>query len=187
VQRKSSANGKKKKFEKPSNWLEGEEDYYIDQVVDYAEHHILDEAEAGFNLTVFYGRDAEWTAVVNACRRYPMFAERQVVLLKEAQHMKDIEKLESYVESPLSSTIFVVGYKTKTLDKRTKLSKLLKQHAEVLVSDKLKDYKVQEWIREMVMGKGYTISSKAVILLEEHIGNDLSRMANEIDKLSIKP
>lgn len=175
---------KKKKF-KSLYWLEGEEDYYIDQVVDYAEHHILDEAEAGFNLTVFYGRDAEWTAVVNACRRYPMFAERQVVLLKEAQHMKDIEKLESYIESPLSSTIFVVGYKTKTLDKRTKLSKLLKQHAEVLVSDKLKDYKIQEWIREMVMSKGYTISSKAVVLLEEHIGNDLSRMANEIDKLSI--
>lgn len=175
---------KKKKF-KPLYWLEGEEDYYIDMIVDYAEHHILDEAEAGFNLTVFYGRDAEWTAVVNACRRYPMFAERQVVLLKEAQHMKDIEKLESYVESPLSSTIFVVGYKTKTLDKRTKLSKLLKQHAEVFVSDKLKDFKINEWIREMVMSKGYTISSKAVVLLEEHIGNDLSRMANEIDKLSV--
>jgi DNA polymerase-3 subunit delta len=175
---------KKKKF-KSLYWLEGEEDYYIDMIVDYAEHHILDEAEAGFNLTVFYGRDAEWTAVVNACRRYPMFAERQVVLLKEAQHMKEIEKLESYVESPLSSTIFVVGYKTKTLDKRTKLSKLLKQHAEVFVSDKLKDFKINEWIREMVMSKGYTISSKAVVLLEEHIGNDLSRMANEIDKLSV--
>ena len=111
----------KKKF-KSLYWLEGEEDYYIDQVVDYAEHHILDEAEAGFNLTVFYGSDADWTAVVNACRRYPMFAERQVVLLKEAQQMKDIEKLESYVENPLSSTIFVVAYKTKTLDKRTKLT-----------------------------------------------------------------
>lgn len=175
---------KKKKF-KPLYWLEGEEDYYIDMIVDYAEHQILDEAEAGFNLTVFYGRDAEWSAVVNACRRYPMFAERQVVLLKEAQHMKDIEKLESYVESPLASTIFVVGYKTKTLDKRTKLSKLLKQHAEVFLSDKLKDFKINEWIREMVMSKGYTISSKAVVLLEEHIGNDLSRMANEIDKLSV--
>ncbi|MEI7735702.1 MAG: DNA polymerase III subunit delta [Ferruginibacter sp.] len=175
---------KKKKF-KPLYWLEGEEDYYIDMVVDYAEHHILDEAEASFNLTVFYGRDAEWTAIVNACRRYPMFAERQVVVLKEAQHMKEIEKLESYVENPLSSTIFVVGYKTKTLDKRTKLSKLLKQHAQVFVSDKLKDFKINEWIREMVMSKGYTISSKAVVLLEEHIGNDLSRMANEIDKLSV--
>ena len=175
---------KKKKF-KPLYWLEGEEEYYIDLVMDYAEHHILDEAEAGFNLTVFYGRDADWTAVVNACRRYPMFAERQVVVLKEAQHMKEIEKLESYVENPLSSTIFVVGYKSKSLDKRTKLSKLLKQHAEVFLSEKLKDYKINEWIREMVMSKGYTISSKAVVLLEEHIGNDLNRMANEIDKLSV--
>src|SRR5437870_5633645 len=111
----------KKKSFKPIYWIEGEEDYYIDMVVDHAEHKILDEAEAGFNLTVFYGRDAEWTAVVNACKRYPMFAERQVVLLKEAQQMKDIEKLESYIENPLSSTIFVVAYKTKTLDKRTKL------------------------------------------------------------------
>jgi DNA polymerase-3 subunit delta len=175
----------KKKSYKPIYWIEGEEDYYIDMIVDYAEHKILDEAEAGFNLTVFYGRDAEWAAVVNACKRYPMFAERQVVLLKEAQQMKDIEKLESYIEHPLSSTIFVVAYKTKTVDKRTKLSKLLKQHAEVFNSEKIKDFKVNEWIKEMVTGKGYSISSKAIVLLEEHIGNDLSRMANEIDKLSI--
>ena len=175
---------RKKKF-KNLYWLEGEEEYYIDQVVNYAEHKILDEAEAAFNLTVFYGRDADWAAVVNACRRYPMFAERQVVLLKEAQQMKDIEKLESYMENPLSSTVFVVAYKTKTFDKRTKLYKLLKQSAEIFTSEKLKDFKVNEWIKEMVTTKGYTITSKAAVLLEEHIGNDLSRMANEIDKLSI--
>jgi DNA polymerase III subunit delta len=175
---------KKNKF-KPVYWLEGEEDYYIDQVVDYAEHHIMNEAEAGFNLTVFYGRDADWTAVINACRRYPMFAEKQVVLLKEAQHMKDIEKLEGYVESPLASTVFVVSYKTKNLDKRTKLYKLLKQSAEIFASEKIKDFKIQEWIKEMVAAKEYTITSKAAVLLEEHIGNDLSRMANEIDKLSV--
>ncbi len=175
---------KKSKF-KPVYWLEGEEDYYIDQVVEYAEHHILNENEAGFNLTVFYGRDADWTAVINACRRYPMFAEKQVVLLKEAQHMKDIEKLEGYIESPLASTIFVAAYKTKNLDKRTKLYKLLKQSAEIFASEKIKDFKLQEWIKEMVTAKEYTITSKAAVLLEEHIGNDLSRMANEIDKLSI--
>ena len=175
---------KKSKY-KPVYWLEGEEDYYIDQVVDYAEHHILNESEAGFNLTVFYGRDADWAAVVNACRRYPMFAEKQVVLLKEAQHMKDIEKLEAYIESPLPSTIFVVSYKTKTLDKRTKLHKLLKSSAEIFVSEKIRDFKIQEWIKEMVASKDYAITSKAAVLLEEHIGNDLSRMANEIDKLSI--
>ena len=175
----------KKKSFKTLYWLEGEEDYYIDMVMDYAEHKILDEAETSFNLTVFYGRDADWATVINACKRYPMLAERQVVLLKEAQQMKEIEKLESYIEHQLSSTIFVVAYKTKTFDKRTKLSKLLKQYAEVFNSEKLKDFKVQEWIKEMVTGKGYTISAKAVGLLEEHIGNDLTRMANEIDKLSI--
>jgi DNA polymerase III subunit delta len=175
---------KNKKF-KSLYWLEGEEDYYIDKITEYAEHHILDAAEAGFNLTVFYGRDAEWAAVINACRRYPMFAERQVVLLKEAQQMKDIEKLEGYFENPLVSTIFIVAYKTKTLDKRTRLHKLLKQSAELFASEKLKDFKVPEWIKEMVTSKGYGITAKAVVLLEEHIGNDLSRMANEIDKLSI--
>jgi DNA polymerase III subunit delta len=175
---------KKNKF-KAVYWLEGEEDYYIDQVMDYAEHNILNESEAGFNLSVFYGRDADWAAVVNACRRYPMFAEKQVVLLKEAQHMKEIDKLEAYVESPLASTIFVVAHKTKTLDKRSKLYKQLKKSAEIFLSEKIKEYKVQEWIKEMVAEKEYTITSKAAVLLEEHIGNDLSRMANEIDKLSV--
>lgn len=166
-------------------WLEGEEDYYIDLVMDHAEHRILNEAEAGFNLTVFYGKDADWTAVINACTRYPMFAERQVVLLKEAQQMKDIEKLESYIENPLSSTIFVVGHKGKTLDKRGKLYKQLKKSAEIFTSEKIKDYKLQEWISEYVRSQGYKINAKAISLLEEHIGNDLNRIINEIEKLAL--
>ena len=166
-------------------WLEGEEDYYIDMVMDYAEHHILDEAAAGFNLTVFYGKDAEWATVVNACRRYPMFAERQVVLLKEAQQMKDIEKLESYFENPLQSTVFVAGYKGKTLDKRKTLYKVLKKSAEIFNSEKVKDYKLQEWIAQFLQAKGYTINAKAVSLLDEHIGNDLGRIVNEIEKLDL--
>ncbi|RYY69843.1 MAG: DNA polymerase III subunit delta [Chitinophagaceae bacterium] len=178
------AGWKSKKF-KPVYWLHGEEDYYIDQLVNYAEHHILPESEAGFNLTVFYGRDADWASVMNACKRYPMFAEKQVVLLKEAQHMKDIDKLEAYVAAPLESTIFIVAYKGKTLDKRTKLSKLLGSNAEVFLSEKIRDYKMPEWIGEMVKSKGYSINSKCIAMLEEHIGNDLSRIANEIDKLSL--
>ncbi|MGB5008444.1 MAG: DNA polymerase III subunit delta [Ferruginibacter sp.] len=166
-------------------WLEGEEDYYIDLVMDHAEHRILNEAESGFNLTVFYGKDADWTAVINACTRYPMFAERQVVLLKEAQQMKDIEKLESYIENPLSSTIFVVGHKGKTLDKRGKLYKQLKKSAEIFTSEKIKDYKLQEWISEYVRSQGYKINAKAISLLEEHIGNDLNRIINEIEKLAL--
>lgn len=166
-------------------WLEGEEDYYIDQIVDYAEHKILTEAEAGFNLTVFYGKDADWTAVLNACKRYPMFAEKQVVLLKEAQQMRDLDKLESYVENPLSSTIFVVAHKTKTLDKRSRLYKLLKKSAELFTSDKVRDYKLQEWIAGYVKTRGFSMNGKALILLEEHIGNDLNRIVNEIEKLAL--
>ncbi len=174
----------KKNF-RPVYWLEGEEDYYIDLLMQYAEHHILPESEASFNLTVFYGKDADWTAVINACKRYPMFAERQVVLLKEAQQLGDILKLESYIESPLSSTIFVVAYKGKTVDKRTKLYKLLSKNAEVFVSSKIREDKIHNWIAELVQSKGYSILPKAVSLLEEHIGNDLSRIANEVDKLSV--
>jgi DNA polymerase-3 subunit delta len=175
----------KKKDFKPVYWLEGEEDYYMDMVMDFAENKLLSAEEIGFNLTVFYGRDADWTAVINACRRYPMFAERQVVLLKEAQHMKEIERLEAYVENPLPSTVFVVSFKGKTLDKRKSLYKNLKKTAEIYEFEKIKDYKLQEWIANYVRSKGYTVNSKAIVLLDEHIGNDLSRIVNEIEKLAL--
>lgn len=175
----------KKKLFKPVYWLEGEEDYFIDKIVHYAEHNILTESEAGFNLTVFYGRDADWTQVINSCKRYPMFSERQVVLLKEAQHMRDIDKLESYIAQPLSSTIFVVAYKEKKVDGRTQLAKLLKTKAELFTTKKMYDSALPEWTNEMVKGKGFTISQKAVLLLVDHIGNDLSRIDNEVDKMLV--
>ncbi len=175
----------KKKAFKPVYWLEGEEDYFIDQLIHYAEHHILPENEASFNLTIFYGRDADWVSVVNTCRKYPMFADRQVVILKEAQLMKDIEKLEGYMENPLSSTVFIVGYKGKTLDKRTKFYKSVKNIGEIFLSEKIRDYKLPQWISSFVQSKGYTISSRSVLILAEYLGNDLSRIANEIDKLSL--
>jgi DNA polymerase-3 subunit delta len=178
------AGWKQKKY-KPVYWLQGEEEYYIDMLVNFAEHELLPASEASFNLTVFYGRDADWAAVMNACRRYPMFAEKQVVIIKEAQHMKETEKLESYIANPLDSTIFIVAYKGKNLDKRTKLHKAILSHAELFNSEKIKEYKVQEWIAELVKSKGYNIQPKCIALLEEHIGNDLSRIANEIDKLSL--
>jgi DNA polymerase-3 subunit delta len=178
------ADWKKGSF-KPIYWLEGEEPYYIDKVVEYAEHHILSESESSFNLTVFYGRDADWTAVINACRRYPMFAERQVVLLKEAQQMKDIDKLESYIDNPLGSTVFVVSYKDKKVDARTKFAKLLKQKGEVVTTKKLYDNQLPQWAAEMVEGQGLSISQKALALLVDHIGNDLNRIQNEIEKLAV--
>jgi DNA polymerase III subunit delta len=134
---------KKRNF-RPVYWLEGEEDFYIDQVMAYAEHEILSESEAGFNLSVFYGKDANWADVVNACMRYPMFAERQVVLLKEAQQMKDIEKLESYIENPLASTVFVISYKEKKVDGRSKLAKLLKEKGEMLTTKKMYENQLPE-------------------------------------------
>lgn len=175
----------KKGHFKPIYWLEGDEPFFIDQVVDYAEHHILTEAEAGFNMTIFYGKDADWAAVVNACMRYPMFAERQVVLLKEAQQMREIEKLEGYIDNPLSSTIFVVSYKEKKVDGRSKLAKVLKQKGELLTTKKMYDNQLPQWADQMVQQHGLTITQKALFLLVDHIGNDLSRMQNEVEKLAI--
>jgi DNA polymerase-3 subunit delta len=170
---------------KPIYWLEGEEPYYIDQLMHYAEHNILSESEAGFNLTVFYGRDADWAAVVNACRRYPMFAERQVVLLKEAQHMRDLDNLESYLANPLSSTILVVAYKDKKLDGRKKFAANIKKHGEIVTTKKLWDNQLPDWIKQMVQSKGYALTPGALQLLQDNIGNDLSRLANEVDKVGI--
>lgn len=170
---------------KPVYWLEGDEPFYIDQLVNFAEHHILSESEAGFNLTVFYGRDADWTAVINSCKRYPMFSERQVVLLKEAQHMKDIEKLESYVANPLISTVFIIAYKDKKLDGRTKFAGTIKKKGELFQSKKLYENQLPDWTRQMVQSKGYSLTPGALQLLIDHIGNDLNRLANEVDKVCI--
>jgi DNA polymerase-3 subunit delta len=171
------------KLYKSIYWLEGEEEYFIDQVVRFAEHQILPETEAAFNLSVFYGKDASWTDVVNACMRYPMFADRQVVILKEAQQMRDINKLEAYIERPLNSTVFVVAYKEKKVDGRSKLAKLLKEKGELLSTKKLYDNQLPEWTSELVRAKGFSIQPKALTLLVEHIGNDLSRIDNEVNKL----
>lgn len=175
---------KKGKFG-PVYWLEGEETYFIDKVMDHAEHRILPESEASFNLSVFYGKDAAWADVVNACSRYPMFAERQVVLLKEGQQMRDIDKLETYIANPLASTVFVVSYKDKKVDGRSKLAKLLKDKAVMLTTKKLYDREIPGWTQEMIQSKGLTISPRGLALLVDHIGNDLTRIENEIDKLSV--
>ncbi len=169
----------------PVYWLEGEEDFFIDQVIHHAEHRILTESEAEFNLTVFYGRDSQWTDIINACRRYPMFSERQVVIIKEAQGMKEIEKLESYIEKPLSSTYLFIAYKNKKLDGRSKLAKRVKDKSVYFYSKKIAEYDLSGWTETMVRSKGFSISNKALMLLVDHIGNDLNRLNNEIDKLSL--
>ncbi len=175
----------KKNIFKHVYWLEGEEEFYIDEVMDFAEKKILTEADAQFNLSIFYGKDANWADVINSCRRYPMFSERQVVLLKEAQQMREIEKLESYVEKPLGSTILVVSYKGKSLDGRSRLAKLLKKNGDVFVSKKIFDNQLPAWTNGFLQSKGYEITPRALSMIVDHVGNDLSRIANEVEKLSV--
>ena len=175
----------KKNNYKPIYWIEGDEEYYVDMLVNYAEQHILSESEASFNLTVFYGKDAAWADVLNACRKYPMFADRQVVILKEAQQMKDLDKLESYIQSPLASTIFIVAFKDKKLDARTKFAKLVKDKTVYMLTKKIYDNALPEWVNTTVTNMGYKIAAKAVHLIVDHIGNDLSRIRNEIEKIRI--
>lgn len=175
----------KKNLFKPVYWFDGEEDFFIDQLVNYAEHQILSPADASFNLSIFYGRDAQWADIINACRRYPMFAERQVVILKEAQQMRDIDRLEVYIDKPLWSTVLVIAHKQKKVDGRTKLSKILGKKAEVFTTKKMADIHLPEWTQELVRSKGFTIAQKALSLLVDHIGNDLSRLNNEVDKVLI--
>jgi DNA polymerase-3 subunit delta len=170
---------------KPVYWLEGEEEYFIDKAINYAENSILKESEASFNLTVFYGKDTSWPEVINACRRYPMFAERQVVIIKEAQHMREIEKLEAYVDNPLSSTVFIVSYKDKKVDGRTKFAKTLKEKSVLVTTKKMYEDKVPEWTQELLESKGLSISPKGLTLIVDHLGNDLTRIENEINKISI--
>ena len=174
-----------RKTYKPIYWLEGEEPYYIDKLTQFAEHHILPADQSSFNLSVFYGRDAKVDEVINACKRYPMFHEIQVVVLKEAQQMRDLDKLETYISNPLVSTIFVVAHKEKKVDGRSKLSKILKNKAEVLTTKKLYDNELPEWVSSMIKTKSLDIQSKALHMLVGHIGNDLQRIENEVDKLSI--
>jgi DNA polymerase-3 subunit delta len=174
-----------RKTYKPVYWLEGEEPYYIDKLTQFAEHHILPADQSSFNLSVFYGRDAKVDEVINACKRYPMFHEIQVVVLKEAQQMRDLDKLETYISNPLVSTIFVVAHKEKKVDGRSKLSKILKNKAEVLSTKKLYDNELPEWVSSMIKTKSLDIQSKALHMLVGHIGNDLQRIENEVDKLSI--
>jgi DNA polymerase III subunit delta len=178
------ADWKKKQF-KPVYWLEGEEEYFINSLMNYAEHEILTDSEKEFNLTIFYGKDADWATVTNACCRYPMFSDKQIVLLKEAQQMRDIDKLEPYIQKPLSSTVFVVAYKEKKLDGRGKLAKLLKEKAVLFSTKKLYDNQLPEWTEELIGEKGYAINPKALAILIDHVGNDLSRLDNEIEKMLV--
>lgn len=171
----------------PVYWFQGEEDYDIDVLVQYAERNILSEAEATFNLSIFYGKDAIWQDVANACKTLPMIGKHQVVILKEAQQMKDkdLENLEPLFTNPVSTTILIVAYKGKSLDNRKSFTKTVKKHAVVMETVKLRDEKLVPWVIEFVESRGFQIHPKSAALIAEHIGNDQSRITNEIEKLLI--
>ena len=171
---------------KPIYFLMGEESYYIDKLSDYIEQNVLTEDEKGFNQTVLYGRDVTIEDIVSTAKRYPMMAERQVVIVKEAQDLsRTIDKLESYAENPMLSTVLVFCYKYKTLDKRKKMTKMLDKIGVVYESKKLYDNQVGDWIKRVLMGKGYSIEPKANAMLVEFLGTDLSKINNELEKLQI--
>ena len=171
---------------KPIYFLMGEESYYIDKLSDYIEENVLSEDEKGFNQTVLYGRDVTIEDIVSTAKRYPMMAERQVVIVKEAQDLsRTIDKIESYAENPMASTVLVICYKYKTLDKRKKVTKLLAKNGIVYESKKLYENQVGDWIKRVLAGKKYSIEPKANAMLVEFLGTDLSKINNELEKLQI--
>jgi DNA polymerase-3 subunit delta len=171
---------------KPIYFLMGEEPYYIDKLSDFIEENVLAEDEKGFNQTVLYGRDVTIEDIIGTAKRYPMMAERQVVIVKEAQDLsKTIDKLESYAENPMPSTVLVICYKYKTLDKRKKVTKELAKSGIVYESKKLYENQVGEWIKRVLQGKNYGIEPKALAMLVEFLGTDLSKINNELEKLQI--
>ena len=171
---------------KPIYFLSGEESYFIDVVSDYIEENILTEDEKGFNQTILYGRDVKYDEIISTCKRYPMMAERQVIIVKEAQDIKgEMDLLEKYVENPTPTTLLVICYKYKTIDKRKKISKLLKANGVLLETKKLYDSQVITWMRADLHNRGYKIEPKAAAMLGEFLGTDLSKISNELGKLEI--
>lgn len=179
------ANIKNRKL-KPIYFLMGEESYYIDKISDFIESTVLTEEEKGFNQTVLYGRDVTIEDIAGTAKRYPMMADYQVVIVKEAQDLsRTIEKLADYANNPQPTTVLVINYKYKKIDKRKALYKSIKKIGVVYESKKLYENQVADWIRRILSSKKYTITPKAAQMLVEFLGTDLSKINNELQKLQI--
>ena len=168
---------------KPVYLLMGDEPYYVDMVCDAIMEHCLDESERDFNQTVCYGADVTADAVITAARRYPMFAERQLVVVKEAQMMKSLEELTVYCQQPLESTVLVLSMHGASADKRKSLYKTVAKMGVVVDSQVLRDYEVPRWIQSFYQTKGLRIAPDAAALLAEHAGTDLNKIAIETEKM----
>lgn len=170
---------------KPIYFLMGEEPYYIDKISSYIENNVLDESEKGFNQMVMYGRDVTVDEIVSSAKRFPMMAEHQVIIVKEAQDLsRSIEKLDSYADNPQKSTVLVFNYKYKKLDKRKKVYKAIAKNGLIFESKKLYENQVGDWIARVLKSKKFTIEPKAAQMLVEFLGTDLSKISNELDKLT---
>ena len=175
----------KNRVYRPVYYLMGEEGFYTDRITDYIARNVLNEVEQEFNLSVYYGLDTNIETVISAARRYPMMSEYQVVIVKEAQMMKNIDALINYLRMPLASTILVFAHKNGSLDRRKKIVAELERMAVVLDSKRLRDERLPSFITSYMREKSLVADNKAVLMIAESIGADLSRIASEIDKLSI--
>lgn len=169
----------------PVYLLHGEEPYFIDVISDFIEQNVLSDLEKEFNQTICYGKDTNVLTLISYARRFPMMANYQVIIVKEAQDLDKIEDLLPYVENPLNSTLLVLCYKYGKLDKRKGLYKSIEKHGIAFESARLYDNKIPEWINEYLRNRKYAINPKASILLTEFVGNDLSKVVNELEKLFI--
>jgi len=178
-------NDLKKKIYHPVYLLAGEESYFIDSISDTIEDSVLTDDEKEFNQAVLYGRDIDISTVTDYVKRYPMMSNYQVVIIKEAQDLQNIDQLSSYVEKPVPSTILVLCYKNKTPDKRKSLYKAIQKNGIYFESKRITLNKTPDWIKEYMMSLGYTITNKATMLITEFVGNDISKIVNETGKLII--
>ncbi len=178
-------NDLKNKNYKPIYLLQGEENYYGDIISNYIEKNVLTDAEKGFNQTIFYGKDSNPITIIESARRFPMMAEKQVIIIKEAQSLSKIELLENYANHPLDSTILVINYKYKKIDARSKLYKAIKKHGVVLTQNKIRDYELPAWINSYLKAKNFEITHQASEILAAYLGADLQKVANELEKLIV--
>jgi len=175
----------KNRIFKPVYFLAGEESYYIDLITEYIQEKVLPESEKAFNQIILYGDDTNIASIIDTARRFPMMSSHQVLIVKEAQSLKNLDDLIIYLEKPLLSTILVFNYKYKTLDKRTKLFKTLESHGIYFESGRIRDYLIPAWIERYLMLKGIKTDPSASAMLTEYLGTDLHKIVNELDKLII--
>ena len=169
----------------PVYFVDGEESYYIDLVTHLFKTAILAPHDADFNLIELYGREVNWADVVNACRRFPMFSEKQVVILHDAAQLKELDNLISYLENPMPSTILLIEHRFKKLDGRGKMNKVVKARSVYFTSEKVKDMEMPKWIRDFGKTKNWTIGQAEAETIASFLGNDLQEIANELDKIRL--